>query len=338
MVEARNYNLLQSKYKAISALFPYAVWQERDGKPEVLDAFLSAARASKEREFTWRRAGGFSAMQLSEASPRAIILITPHILHLIDGGDLLQHWATAASAVPHTEEVAQSVVDALLQFAYEGDLLPYITVDMWSWLKTQPSFPPICWGPVCGSYQSIVKAVQDLKDIEILKSYLLVVWSGWNPVQSFDEICALIHGHFGEVGMGHHRADLIQRLDHILGEWDQGLDYLRSHNPGLATDDFLLMGYQYGKLKDILLEMNVKAITCMSDRMAVLFCTLTQMDVHRIPCNICVCTPFPISIASHLETCTFPIFPPLHQHLHKDFCTYAYSFYVSSCLLSVVPM
>ena len=323
---AGDYNLLRSKRKAISALLPYAVWQEQDGKPQALDAFLSAARASKQREFTWSHIGGFAATQLSEVSPWTVILATPYILYLVNKGDLFQHWAAAASAVPYTEEVAQSVVDTLLQFAYEDYL--YITVDMWSWLKTRPSLPPVCRGHYHGTCLPIVEAVQGLTDIETLKSYLLVVWSEWNSLQrsGFDAMYALTHDHFGEIGMGHHRADLIKRLDHILGELDQGLEHLQQHNPDLERDDVQEMEHQYGELKNMLLEMNIKAITRMSDPISMLLYTLTHVDVYRIPCNIYVCTPFPMSIASNLETCTYANFSS-----PMGFCTHAYSSYILSC-------
>ena len=212
MAEAGDYHLLRSKRKAISALLPYAVRQERDSKPEVLGLFLCAARASKLKYFTWERTRRFAATQLSDASPWAVILVTPHILHVIGSRSLFQLWAAATSAVPHTEEVAQSVVDALLRFAFEDDLLLPITLDMWSWLKIQPSLPPVYQGGYYGTCPPVVKAVQGLEDIEILKSYLLIVWSEWGPLANvgFPKMCTSLHEDFGEIGMGHHRADLIQ--------------------------------------------------------------------------------------------------------------------------------
>ena len=290
MTEAGDYYLLQSKRKAISALLPYAVWQEQDGKPEALGAFLSAARASKQTLFAWRRTGGFSGTQLSEGGPWAIVLVTPHILYPIDGANLFQHWAAATSAVPHTEEVAQSVVDALLQFTFKMDLLRHITLEMWSWFKMCPSLPPVCWGRENGTYQSVVDEVRGLGDIGILKSYLLLVWSEWGAIRSsgFDEMCASIPEDFGEIGMGHHRADLIQRLDHILGELDQGLEYLQQHNPGLSTDDVQKMEHQYRELRNILLEINIKAITRMSNPTAMLACTLTHGYTQNPIQHLCV--------------------------------------------------
>ena len=266
----------------------------------------------------WYCAREFVRTQLPKASPWAIILVTPYILHRDSQQGLFHHWVAATSVVPHTEQVAQSVADALLQFAYHSSLLPHITVDVWSWLKTQPSLPPVCWGRYLGGSLQLFKAIQGLSDIETLKSYLLVVWSEWDTLwdNGFDKMCTLIHEDFGETWMGHHRTDLIQQLDHIIGKLDQGLEYLQQHNPNLNTGDFWKMKYQYGKLKRILLEMNVKAVTRMSGPTPMLFSALTHMDVHRIPCNIYVCTALPMSIASiwKLGPCSFPL-------PHSNICT-----------------
>ena len=266
--EAGDYHLLQFKRKAINALFPYAVWQEGKGQPEVLDAFLCAARASHWTWFTWYRTREFISTLLSKASPRAIVLTSPYILLHTNERDFLPQLAEAISTVPYNDEVAQCVVDALLLIASDDDLLPCITVDMWSWLKTKPSLSPLCWGRYFGTSQQCVKAVRGLKDIEILKSYFLTVWSEWNTLwnSGFDEVCASAHEDFGGTGMGHHRADLIQQLDHILGELDQGLEYLRLCNPNLDAYDLQRMKYQYGALKDIILRVNAEVITRMSSQ------------------------------------------------------------------------
>ena len=52
MAQATDHPLV-SKYKAISTLIPYAVLQERDGRPEMLDTFLRVARASREKGYKW---------------------------------------------------------------------------------------------------------------------------------------------------------------------------------------------------------------------------------------------------------------------------------------------
>ena len=88
--------------------------------------------------------------------------------------DLIQWWALAVSTVPHTYECAQDVVNVLLQIASEK-LLPYVTAGVWRWLTKRPALPPVCWGRDVGTTIRIVDAVQDLEDVEILKSYLLIV-------------------------------------------------------------------------------------------------------------------------------------------------------------------
>ena len=190
----------------INTLLPYAVWQEQGDKPELLDTFLCAAKASKWVKFTWNRTRELASTLLSEASPQAIILASPYIPPHIDRGDLLPLWAVAASAVSYTEEVAQSVVDTLLQIASNDKLLPHITADMWSWLEAQPSLPPTCQGRHLGTYLGVIKAVQGLKDVEVLKSYLHIIWSEWIFFQGdrFDEVCTLICEDFSGIKMSYH--------------------------------------------------------------------------------------------------------------------------------------
>ena len=305
MAKAKDSHLLWSKHKAINALLPYAVWQDDNKKPEVLEAFLHVARVSNWIWFTWYRTRGFASVLLSRAHPQAIVLASPYIIYYIDTGDLLAQWTAAISVVPRTEQVDQSVVDTLLQIASDERLSPHINIDMWSWLNKQPSLPPICQGRSVGLSLQVIKAVQGLNDIAVLKSYLLIVWSEWDRFigHGFSGMCTLIQEDFGGIEMGHHRADLIQRLDHILGELDRGLEHLRQHNPYLEGNHIQVANDQYGELKNILVKMNIDTITRMFDPMGVPLCTLIHMDIHRIPCNIYVCSPSPMSIAPHLEIC-----------------------------------
>ena len=259
IADAKDYHPLRLKHKAITAVLPYAVWLEKGGMPKMLDTFLHAARASKEWELTWHRTWKFAKWLPQKASPRAFILASPHIRWylLTENGDLVQQWAAAASAVPYTEEVGQSVVDVLLQIAEVDELAPHIPVDMWSWLTRQPSLPPVCYGRVVGTHTHIFRAVRALKDIEVLKSYLLLVWSEWGYIHdgnSFNEMCASIWKYFSETGMGDHRAELIQKLDYVLGQLDLGLEYLKMHNPHLGRYDLWKMESQYWELKGVLLE------------------------------------------------------------------------------------
>ena len=84
--------------------------------------------------FTWHHVEPFAIALLSKASPRAIVLASPHITWstLTNSGNLVQMWGAATSAVPYTEGIAQSVIDVLLQIASSSELSPHITTDVWS--------------------------------------------------------------------------------------------------------------------------------------------------------------------------------------------------------------
>jgi len=287
---------LRGSHKAITTLLPYAAWQERDGQPEMLDAFLCAARVTTVLGFTWYRAIRFADVLPFKATLHAMVLALPHIPWngVPERGDLVQRWVATVSAVAYTEEVAQSVVDALLRISSREELSQHITFDAWSWLKKRPSLPPLCMGRRYGTYLEIVKAVQGLGDIEVLKSYLVIVWSEYDALQDggFDEMCISIPKDFGGIGMGHHRADLIQRLDYVLGQLDLGIEHLNI--PRSEEYRFTRMKDQYGKLRDILLEVNVEAIARASYPMIIFLSVLTQADTCRIPRDVYVCPSTPV--------------------------------------------
>ena len=122
MAQATDHPLV-SKYKAISTLIPYAVLQERDGRPEMLDTFLHVARASQEKGYKWLYVKYIITTLIFKASPRAVVLALPHFqwnrVPVGEWNDLVAVWARSTSVVPYTEEVCQSVVDMLLQFGSE---------------------------------------------------------------------------------------------------------------------------------------------------------------------------------------------------------------------------
>ena len=186
MVEGKDWRPLEFKRKAITVLLPYALRKERDGQNEMFDAFIRAVRASKDRDFTWRCVRKYISRIPHETSPRGIVLVLPHIRWgwLTTRKDLIQRWAVAASEVPYTEEIAQSVVNTLLQIASQEELISHIPAGAWSWLAKRPFLPPICRGRDVGTDAHVVRAVRALKDIEVLKSYFLLVWSEWNHFSS----------------------------------------------------------------------------------------------------------------------------------------------------------
>ena len=306
MAEAEDRYPLLFKRKAITTLFPYAVWQERDGRPEMVNAILHAARASRMLRFMWYRIAEFISTLFSEASPRAAILASPYIpwYLLTDRQDLVQWWATVTSIAPHTEEVAQGVVDTLLQIALRPDLLQHVSPEAWSWLTRRPSLPLICREQYHGTNYHVVEATRALKNIEVLKSYFLLVWSEWDCLFSagLDEMCISILEDFSGTGMGQHRVDLIKRLDHVLGQLDRGLEYLRQHDPDLDEYDVQTRKKQYRKLRETLLGVNTQVIGRTSSLAIPTLCVLTPpLDAHRIPHRIYVCTPSPVSVVTGLE-------------------------------------
>ena len=271
MTEAGDLDKIYSKRKPLVALLLYAIWQEQHGQPEMFDMLVRITRAPGMLRYTWRLfERGINP--LSKATPHAIVFISPSIFWgsyslIAHEEDQVQRWAAATSVVQYTEEAAQNVVDALLQIvslANTSSCTPHITTGVWSWLIKQPTLPPICKGRSCGTSRKVVRMVQGLGNTEILKSYLLLVWSEWDQLypDGFEEMCVSVREDFCGVGMGHHRGDLIQRLDHILRQLDQGLGYLKQHNPDLREEQVQAMEHQYQQLREILLEINIQTIAC----------------------------------------------------------------------------
>jgi hypothetical protein len=256
------------KSKTLSAFLPYAVLLERNGKHQMLDALFRAARASG-----WLmriRTGPVIHTLFNEASPRTIVLISPHVdwQELEDSESLIPHWAAATStisAIPYTEEVDQSVVDTLLHIAAIDSLRPHIPVGIWAWLEKRPFLPPECIGRRRGITRDLVHYIRALGNIEILKSYFLLVWSEWDNIRNGDGLAEMqvsIRQDFSGHGMERHRKDLIQRLDHVLWGLDQGVDYLNQitqNNPRIYGGDVQRAKEDYTTLKEVLLEVDREA-------------------------------------------------------------------------------
>jgi hypothetical protein len=305
MTQVENPKQIWSKRKAAAAFFPYAVWRERDGEHGMVDAFLGAARAATPNEYRWNAVVPFFTTLFDGACPnslnRVITLASPHILPstLDFNENMVTRWAAAVLAVPYTEEVCQSVVDTLLSIASNDSLQQYIPVETWSWLNKRPDLPPECRRRVQGAREHVVRQVRALGDIEIFKSYLLLVWSEWGCIDSpggFTQMQISIREDLCRAETACHREDLIKRLDHVLEQLDRGLGYLQQHRPSIDEREVQLAKNQYGELKDVLLEVDREAkrtLTCTPSRLIILFDLLIPADVHRIPLNICLCAPSP---------------------------------------------
>ena len=243
MVQAADRHLFLSKHKAISALLPYAIFLGQSGRQGIIDV-LSRAISIPGKCVMWGRVRPYITMLVEEPSPpsmnAAVVTLSPH-LHwegVSQGAKAVARWAAAASAVPYTEAIGHEVVCAMLQIASIHSLRQYIPIEMWAYLMRRPTLLPICRGRVQGTGEpDIVRHIRNLGDIEILKSFFLVVWSEWyffDPLV-LEEIEISIREDFRGIGMQGHRRELIERLDHILGQLDRGVRYLREHLPFISV-------------------------------------------------------------------------------------------------------
>lgn len=330
MIEVADPDLIYSKRKAITALFPYAVRRERDGQSELFGMFLRIAAASRRWGFMWRRVRPLVTTLLEEentvSQKRAAILASPHFPwdNFTNGQRLVQLWAAAVSAFPYGDEIGQSVVDALLHIASQDHLRPYIPVRMWSWLDKRRSLPLVCWGRFRGTQQGVVQTVRALGNVEILKSYMLLVWSERDRAgfPALDEMCTSIQEDFGGIGMGCHREELLRHLDRVLSQLDLGLGHLRQHEPNLNGGDIEEMKYEYGELRNVLLEADrevVIALTRELPRLIALFSLLTLTDMYRVSLDVCVCDSSPVPVVAclgHSILLPPPIYPPISWIRH----------------------
>jgi len=297
MARVGDLDQIWSKRKAIVALFPYVAWRDRGGDHRVVDAFLGIAKAPKIGTLLTEPITTLFEEAGRDSPNQVVTLLAPYAdWDSLFGIDTVTWWAAAVMAVPYTEEVGQTVVDTLLQIASKAI---YIPTDVWAWLNKQPSLPPICTGRSLGTNSGyVVRRVQALGDIQILKSYFLLVWSEWDAIHSdtcLVEMCTTIRRDLG--GIGVNREVLIKRLDHVLGELDRGLEHLKQCNPSLDERHISAAREQYKTLKDILLEADregLELLTRTSFRL-ITFNPLTRPQNHTRHSF----APFP----SHVRSC-----------------------------------
>ena len=107
--------------------------------------------------------------------------------------------------------------------ACDDNLRPHIPVIAWEWLKKRPLLRP-GQGLRRGTRAIVVQTVQKFGDVELITSYLFVVWSGRS--HPFPEGCrtmlCLIREELSGIGAVGHRADLIHQLDHVLSRLGPG--------------------------------------------------------------------------------------------------------------------
>jgi len=91
-------------------------------------------------------------------------------------------------------------------------------------------------------------------------------------------MCECICEEFSGVEANSHHAELVQRLDHVIGELDKGLAYLQRDRPDFEEEDLRKRKGQYEKLRKISKEIPEapEIPTCMSSRLVNLFDLLTS--------------------------------------------------------------
>ena len=181
MTEAADPHVISTKHKAIGTIIIFAISLEPDGQPEMLDVAVCALRWAPclERKL-WLKSSRYTNRLFAEpSSPSlnwAIALISPYrTWDPYIGEKQVTRWATAALAVPYTEEVGQSVVATTLRIASEDSLRPHIPISIWALFKGRPSLLPACYGRWQGTKPDVIRYICGLGDLKILKSYFLLV-------------------------------------------------------------------------------------------------------------------------------------------------------------------
>ena len=285
----------------VHLLFWYAVQEEQDGNTGPFDAILNLTKRESNGSCSHEPLWDLSASKMcTYGSPRAAVLVGPYIHwgqeQSADAQGLISKWAAGISVASHTEEVAGSVVDTLLQIAAIPHLQPFIPAHAWSWLNDRPSLPPTCRGLKSGRDRGVVRTVRALGDIGILTSYLIMTWSEGILLDydCFAEMRTSVCEDFKGIGMGYHREQLIQRLTFVLNLRRPGDNLKIWFPPGGA-------GYLYRELREVLREMDWEA-TEILNRMSssfIFLSMLTLMGLHRTLFHPHVCPASPVSVTSH---------------------------------------
>ena len=118
-----------------------------------------------------------------------------------------------------------------------------------------------------GTTSAAVRYIRRLGDVEILKSYFLLVWSEWDLLHHGSTAMKVAIGEeFSGIAMQHHREDLIARLDHVLSRLDQGLEYFKEYKPRISEGHIRHQKKQYRELREALVEVEREAMGALSVR------------------------------------------------------------------------
>ena len=232
----------------------------------MIEAIFHLSKISTDWRLHYPYIERYTVTLLSEPPPPSLNRVTVHLSTYVplDRWDesMISRWTAVVSSVPYSEKVGWSVVSTLLQLANTVTLRPLIPIDVWALLKKQPSLPPVCRGRDLGNHREVVHHVRGLGDLEILKSYFLLIWSEWNGLDDsgFAEMQVSIIEDFGGVGMMDHRVDLTNRLDRVLRELGRGLEHLKQFKPWFDEGRVQRRERRYRTLREALLEVEQGAM------------------------------------------------------------------------------
>lgn len=250
-----------SKHEPISALLPYAISLEQSGDQRMVDAIFRIARTSNSWRFEWDHIQPYINTLLSKPTPppnRGTTLLSLYAPCDSWDENTIHSWVAAVLTTPYSEEDCYSILETLLWLASRDHLRPHIPNNVWTLLKKEPPLPPMCAVRSNGTSGDLVRHVRALGDPEILKSHFLLVWSEWGPLpdSGLAEMQVSIAENLGGVGLQSHREGLIQRLDHILGELDRGLEHFQQHKHSITEDEIQTSKWQYRTLREMLVEVD----------------------------------------------------------------------------------
>ena len=293
-----------SKLKATIAFLPYAARQEENGLGKSSNTSFRPARFSS--PFLLFLVAQFLEVVLPISLKYAVLDAFRHqrwfLYHTSDIGTMMQLWTTAIFVLPRTTSVSRGVVDTLLRMAYDDELRPHIPVVAWDWLKERPILDDECWGLRLEIKHPVIQAVRELRDPELITSYLAIVWSERTDFD--DRICRVMFGLIVEelsgIGAIGYRADLIKRLDDVLSQLNSeyAVDFWRKR--------------RYGELMQALLVVDaqtMKILTGTSRRAIALFCLLAYMWTSRMSLYLLVCASTSVPVVVY-----GPLAPP-HSNL-----------------------
>ena len=108
--------------------------------------------------------------------------------------------------------------------------------------------------------------------------------------------------------MCHHREDLIRRLDHVLKRLGRGSEYLKRHKPWIDEYHILTGKGEYGRLREVLLEVEREAMNTLIRALLDSFLFNEFTDRAQNPTR-----PFPVLCLFRVCDCGFgPVCVTLH--------------------------